>query len=495
MVAVAGVTAVVHADVVGTVQQVGALPGSQQTAPAVSGSGVVWSNLSGSNYDIYFQDLAVAGSVPTNLTNTPLDNEFLEDISNGNVVWTHTGSGSDGDIVVWDGTKQFNVASAVAGVHYAHPAIGPRVALGVVHSCVVYERISGSGSDIALWDSVDGGSPITNDPAVQSYPRVDGDIIVYEDYTANPASPSVVGYFISTNTYFTVANPPARRPDVSGNNIVYVGSDSAGNDQIFLYDVGQATTRVLTTAASHKQTPKISGTRIIWADDRNAQGWDIYTFDLGTGVEGLLAGGPNDQFLADIDGDRVVYTVSDATGATTVWQFTFTPPIPVGCDPTFTDLASPAHGPVLLSIPGTTSTTQKFTPLPGHTYYMCVENGDLNGTVGRTSTMTGTLNGQVVLQPSNFQPASNPPRYVAVTLTIPATSLSLTVAARGSDDDDDDDRCDRDRDDRHGRSHHHGRGDDDRSVKSFAVVRGPVTWGATLFGNPATVRVSVRVSK
>src|SRR5437773_319736 len=55
----------------------------QQNAPAISGNQVVWTDAStgagGSNFDIVSLDLANPGT-PINLTNTPIDQEFLEDI-------------------------------------------------------------------------------------------------------------------------------------------------------------------------------------------------------------------------------------------------------------------------------------------------------------------------------------------------------------------------------------------------------------------------------
>src|SRR5262245_9079104 len=89
-----------------------------QSAPAVSGTNVVWTGLrspvGGSpNFDIYLLDLA-SGATPLNLTATPDQNEFLEDIDGPNVVWTRNSSSSAGDIVVYDATTETRQVVAAA---------------------------------------------------------------------------------------------------------------------------------------------------------------------------------------------------------------------------------------------------------------------------------------------------------------------------------------------------------------------------------------------
>src|SRR5262245_62171986 len=115
----------VRADVAGTTQQLGGSPGTTQTAPAISGTGVVWTNFDGTPFDIYYVDRAT-GAAPLNITNSP-DNEFLEDIDRGAIVYTHTGGllNSPGDILLYDTATGFvgNVAVGGDTVHYAHPAI------------------------------------------------------------------------------------------------------------------------------------------------------------------------------------------------------------------------------------------------------------------------------------------------------------------------------------------------------------------------------------
>ncbi len=448
--AVTLIAATVRADVQGTTQQLGALAGSQQLTPAISGSGVVWTNFDGTQADIYFQDVAGSGA-PVNITNTPGDNEFLEDIDQGAVVFTHTGGpgNSPGDVFLYDtssGTSA-TVAAATSTVHFQHPAISGNY--------VVFERIT-TQYDIDIYDRTIGGSPgpqVTNDAAMQAHPRVSSDVVVYEDYNANPSVPSVFGYHVSTSgPPFQIA-AVGSLPDIDGNNVVYVGNDSAGSSQIYLYDLTSGITRPLTTVASAKSTPRISGSRVIWTDNRNGDD-DVFLLDLSTNSESLLAGGAGSQTVGDVSGNRVVYASTDASGNSSVFLFTIAAPpppdLPPGCDPAKTTLVD---GPVTL----TESTRRaaygehEFATQPGRTYYVCVDNGRADGS-GKSSHVLVAVDDQTVLTPANFMPQSNPPAHVAAPLSF----------------------------------HHRDDGDDS----------GEHEWRAALFAQPGTtITVSIRVAK
>src|SRR5690242_13366113 len=87
----------------GTTQQLGSGTGTSQQDPAISGTGVVWTSYDGRQFDIYYQDLSVAGTTPQNLTAKLTGDQFLDDIYNGSVVFTNTGTGAvASDILVVD---------------------------------------------------------------------------------------------------------------------------------------------------------------------------------------------------------------------------------------------------------------------------------------------------------------------------------------------------------------------------------------------------------
>ena len=67
----------VRADSGTSLQLGGGTAGWSQNSPALSGSGVVWTNFDGTQFDIYYQDVSVAGSTPTNLTAILPGDQFL----------------------------------------------------------------------------------------------------------------------------------------------------------------------------------------------------------------------------------------------------------------------------------------------------------------------------------------------------------------------------------------------------------------------------------
>ena len=450
----AAFTASVRADTGTSVQLGGGNAGWSQNAPALSGSGVVWTNFDGTQFDIYYQDVAIAGSTPSNLTANLPGDQFLEDIDRGSVVFTNTKPGAaSSDILLIDAATKAttNIASGGASVNFAHPAISS--------SWIVFERIT-TQYDIDLVDRSTNSSPgfqVTLDAAAQRFPRVSGNVVVYEDYNADPNTASVDACIIGATgcTTFTVA-AVGRQPDIDGDNIVFVGKDSTGSDQIFLASVsGAFVTTAITTAASAKSQPRVSGNRIVWNDQRSGD-YDIYGYDLTTKAESKILGQAGvDETLGDIDGDRVVYQTS--TGGVFVFTFGGVVPsdLPTGCDPAKTDLVDsavtltqPTRRPVYAS--------RNFQTLAGKTYYVCVDDGAADGS-HRTGQVIVTVDHGVVLTPADFKPEKNPPRHVAAKLDFDDT---------------------------------HGRGHDDRPPPT-----GKHEWDAALFGAGGTITVSIRVAK
>jgi len=462
----------VKADSGTSVQLGGGTAGWTQNSPTLSGAGVVWTNFDGTQFDVYYEDVSVAGSTPTNLTASLPGDQFLQDIDKGSVVFTNTKPGAaSSDILLVDATTQMttNIASGGTTVNFAHPAISD--------SWIVFERIT-TQYDIDLVDRTTNSSPgfqVTFDAAAQRFPRVSGNVVVYEDYAANPSVASVAGCLIGTAgcTTFSVA-AVGRQPDIDGDTIVYVGKDASGGDQIFLYTISTATTTQLTSALSNKSQPRVSGNRVVWADKRSGD-YDIYSYDLGAKTETKILGAAGvDETLGDIDGDRVVYQTS--TGGVFVFTFAGPPPsnLPIGCDPAKTDLVDgpissmqPTKRPVYAS--------HSFTTQAGKTYYVCVDNGAADGS-HRTGQVMVTVDNGIVLTPADFKPDTNPPAHVSAKLSLGLFEHFQEHGFGHCDGDDDDDG--------HGR----GRHDDPRTSKH--------AWASALFGNAgSTIAVSIRVAK
>ena len=384
---------------------------STQTWPMISGTNVVWTN-AGSDFDVYWMD--VSSTKPAiNLTNTPSEQEYLEDIDGTDVVFTRTSTTSSGDIVVYDTTTGFTntVAASIGPYYYSQPAIRGRY--------VVYVRTN-SQSDIDGYDNAT-GSPfsqlVTNDAALQARPRVAGDFIVWEDYRAGNSD--IYGYQISTQgPAFAIATGSSNQtsPDIDGNRVVWV--DDNGGDQIWSYDLVTKKTTQLTSATSNKVQPRISGSRVVWADDR-AGNLDIYTYDFTKSAEDVMVAGAGDQMLSDIDGNRVVYTSND-TGFESVYLFTLSAPpppvdpVPQGCDASLTTQVSSFT--IDRSGRGWGGRSSYgfgwYVAQPGARYFVCVENGRPDGSA-RTSRMVAVDDWRVVVSPIDLQPYNNPPHWVA----------------------------------------------------------------------------------
>lgn len=422
---VATFAASVRADVTGgTTQQLGGGGGSTQDSPAISGSGVVWTNFDGTQCDIYYQDVAVAGAAPKNLTAALPGDQFLEDIANGSVVFTNTAPGAvASDILIVDaasGTVS-NVAGGSTVVNFARPAI--------TRDWIVFERITSAQVDIDIYDRGVGGSPgfqITSDAAEQRRPRASGNVVVYEDYNANPSVASVAACQIGASGCTTfLVDAVGRQPDVDGDNIVYVGSDGT-SDQIFLYNITAKSKRQLTRVASAKSSPRISGNRVVWTDARSGDK-DIYSYDIAAATAtALVATAGLDEIAGDLDGDRLVY--STGNGAVFVYNYPGVQPsnLPVGCDPARTELVAAAQT-LTQATRRPSYTSGTFQTQAGRTYYLCVDDGKPDGT-HKTSQVLAAIDNGVVLTPADFKPDANPPAHVAVALSF-ALDWRLSPAA------------------------------------------------------------------
>jgi beta propeller repeat protein len=462
-----------------------------QNSPAVSGSNVVWTNFDpagAGNFDIFFLD--VAGSSPAvNLTNTPDEQEFLEDIDGGNVVFTHNGAATPGDIVVYDtaiGAAQ-TIAAGGASLHFEQPAIRGRY--------IVFLRV-GAQTDVDGFDNVLGlpfAAQVTNDAAIQARPRVAGDFVVYEDYASG--SSDVFASRISTSgppfAVAATANDEVT-PDIDGSTIVYV-AHVGGSDQVFAYDLDTGAIRQLTTAVSTKVLPRISGSRVVWADDRNGN-LDLYSYDLAANREEAVVVGPGDQFLSDIDGNRIVYT-SNASGFEEVYLFTISAPpppsLPFGCDPAKTDAVGPSVK--MHTTAKAVFASQSFTTTSDKQYYVCVDNGLADGSE-RTAHFLFGVDGRVLLTPADFKPNANPPRHVAA----PLFERGHNHDCEGDQGDDGREPWEDDDHDSQGHGHggdqggHQGQGQGKTGCGCDDHV-----WGAALFGPrpPLTATVTIRVAK
>lgn len=105
-----------------------------------------------------------------------------------------------------------------------------------------------------------------------------------------------------------VAGEFARAPVMSGNKFVWAARVGASID-IFVNDTVSNITTRLTNDAVDQSDPEISGNRIVWRDRRNGN-WDIYMYDLSTGKEEQITNESGDQIYPSISEDIIVWQES-----------------------------------------------------------------------------------------------------------------------------------------------------------------------------------------
>ena len=197
----------------------------------------MWTNSDGTQFDVYYQDVAVAGTVPANLTASLHGDQFLQDVDRGSVVLTHTKPGAASSRHPphrRHHRPDVNIASGGSTVNFA--------ASGDVERVVSSSGIT-TQYDIDLVDrSTDSspGMPDHLDAAAQRFPRVSGNVVVYEDYGANaerrvglPACRITTRPHRPSRRHAAGTPPRHRRRPTSSTS----ARTAAGGDQIFLYDV------------------------------------------------------------------------------------------------------------------------------------------------------------------------------------------------------------------------------------------------------------------
>ncbi|HEU4456351.1 MAG TPA: hypothetical protein VFR81_25010 [Longimicrobium sp.] len=223
----------------GTDFQLGA-PGAAEFDPAVSGARAVYTSIPGDGRgSIYLYDLATRTEhpirvLPANVTPKPGAAE--PDIGGDLVVWREQwGSPAVMTIMLHDlrtGVTREIARSTAGSATLRAPATDGRR--------VVYEELRGGSFDVYLYDpATDSTRRITSAPDHQVNARIDGDLIVWEDYRLG------MGYA-----------------------------------DIYAHDLATGTEHRVTSAWGNQTMPAIHGNRIVWHDGRKMADADIYMLTL-----------------------------------------------------------------------------------------------------------------------------------------------------------------------------------------------------------------------
>ena len=247
-----------------------------ETNPDLSGTNLVWQEKTGSDWNIYYEDLEVGHVIPLCINQ---GDQILPRVGQ-----TDPGQPDNHVLVVWEDRR-----SGDADVYGYDVTTGHAFIVCNASSQQVAPRISG---DWVVWqDNRNGNWDIygaTIDPATD---------------TVGPATP------ICTEAHDQI------QPDVSGDTVVW--SDTRyGDHVVFAYNrTADYTFGInLSDTAQDQEQPAVwtgpNGTgTIVWRDTRNAatSGTDIYGFDLQTSREFAVCTATGDQSAPAVDQDLVVW--------------------------------------------------------------------------------------------------------------------------------------------------------------------------------------------
>lgn len=287
-----------------------------QLHPVVSGELVVWNDYRDGYWDIYGKYL----SEPNDLAITTSRESSVGGIDGGFLVWSDSRDGK-------------------ADVYGKHLPSGPEVAICLAPSPQGPADISGAyvvwkdgrnsptnvppefwNNDIYGYELQTGSEiPICTNPADQINPRIDGNIVVWQDGRNRFFPPftewDIYGYDLSTEQEFPVTNAPwaQAEPAISGNVVVWM---DVRNDNWDIYgkDLSTGIEFPICRDPFGQGQPSIDGNIVVWVDYRNTtpEGWgqgDIYGYDLLTHTEFPISLDPSDQGPPQISGNLVVWHV------------------------------------------------------------------------------------------------------------------------------------------------------------------------------------------
>jgi len=281
---------------------------ADQYDPAISGNIIVYTDLRGSDSDIWYYDLSTWTEHPAT---TALGNQQLNDVSDGKIVYTDL---QTFDIVVFDiasGTTT-NLTNAAGSVS-TNPAIGGAL--------VAWEDQRDGNKEIYARDLATGEERrVSNSPDQDVRAAVNGGIIVWQRCAIGLCD--IYSYDWATGTTRQITNTPPsdeRRPDINNGRVVYDALRDGERD-ICLFDLASGIEKCL-SLPGEQTNPSISGDFVSF-DDLSAVNYNVRLWHIPTNTVYEVTSDPAGQYLNDIDGRRIVYT-NDALGQLDISMFEF----------------------------------------------------------------------------------------------------------------------------------------------------------------------------
>ena len=345
--------------------------GSNQFFPAVYGDIIAWEDQQTPYSNIYIFNVTDGVEYPA-FSNSDME-QSAPSVYGSRVVWGQHDTILDTySIVIYDlATRTAESVTAVPGpgVWFSRDDN----AFPKIHGdSIVWQDYTAGDWDIYTYNTSWGTmipTPLISNPSDQKNPALSGGYLVYENWSGSESD--IWMYNVSNATAVEITfTGHAERPDISGDTVVW---QDAGN--IYRFAISTGVTTEVTPSASGilQQNPAIDNNRIVLEDTRRSSNADIYLYDISTGTEIWVSPRTaNDaQTLPKISGSRIVWQDLRSSGVSDIYLYTlgtsdtcpvadFSPSMHAGPNPSvvvFTDQS--AGSPVLYRIwnfsDGTTS--------------------------------------------------------------------------------------------------------------------------------------------
>lgn len=178
----------------------------------------------------------------------------------------------------------------------------------------------GSAWNIYMYNLATGQeTPVSTENKKQQYPKVSGDIIVYqtEENCDGDGNSDIYMYNVKTGltSAVTTSTDGEYEPDVSGNYITWYDE----YDDIYVYNIATGATSVVCDDSNDQYDPAIDKGVVVWTDQRGSDD-DIYMYDIATGTESAVCTATGNQYDPCI-GDGVIAWVDYRNGNADIYMY------------------------------------------------------------------------------------------------------------------------------------------------------------------------------
>jgi beta propeller repeat protein len=370
--------ALAQVTITGTTRRLTTDPSSHY-GPSISGDIVAYTVGGSTNSEVFFYDLSTNTEYQATASRGGLS-QIAGDVSGNLIVYTELSSA--GSTV-----KAFAIAGGTTPLSESYSSGTP----GVDGSLVAWQDFaSGVGEIVAVDLSAGIPRQLTNGAGnASSSPNVSGRYVVYSTSFGATCQVFVTNFDTLVTTQLT--NSPTgcnRSTDISGNHVVYE-SDRAGDQDIYIYELGTGTeTRVGLPGV--QQNPHVSGDWVAFEDLTSAgvSSIRLYHIPSGTLLTAVQANTALESAsLNDIDGTRVAYT-SAAAGNLDIYVFEFS--VNSGQDAPVTATGATFDATEGVTFTGTVATFTDPDPASSAAQYSAtIDWGDTTPTTSGTISGTG----------------------------------------------------------------------------------------------------------